>query len=317
MLLTEQLILSKAHSNAGKIYEGQRVLVKCDECFNTYESVYRNLMRCRQLYGKDYCRSCKQKIQYKQGRRDIQAKKFGEYAKTFQKGKSFEELYGLEKANKLKQGVSSRNTGEKNPNSGAKYSHGFGDDYLKALMSQPLETRVGKQRALEIKAKLSKAASGKNNPMYGKPSPTGSGNGWSGWYKGWYFRSLLELSYMINVIEAQGLSWESGEQKQYRIPYELGGVPRNYYCDFVIGAALIEIKPKNLKNMALNLIKRAAAEAWCTDHGFQYLLILSDTFTKLSEKEIADLRNTGVIKFLPRYEEKYKKRYGGECGSNL
>ena len=34
--------------------------------------------------------------------------------------------------------------------------------------------------------------------MYGRFSPRGSGNGWSGWYKEWYFRSLLELSYMIN-----------------------------------------------------------------------------------------------------------------------
>ena len=41
-----------------------------------------------------------------------------------------------------------------------------------------------------LKQKLSVAFSGVNNPMYGKPTPQGAGNGWSGWYNGWYFRSL-------------------------------------------------------------------------------------------------------------------------------
>jgi hypothetical protein len=39
--------------------------------------------------------------------------------------------------------------------------------------------------------------------MYGKPSPNGSGNGW-------YFISLHELSYMVNVIERFKLKWNSG-----------------------------------------------------------------------------------------------------------
>jgi len=51
--------------------------------------------------------------------------------------------------------------------------------------------------------------------MYGKPAPIGSGNGWSGWYKGWYFRSLLELSFMINVIERFKMSWQNAETKKH------------------------------------------------------------------------------------------------------
>ena len=41
-----------------------------------------------------------------------------------------------------------------------------------------------------LKSNHSVASSGERNPMYGKPAPQGSGNGWSGWYKGWY----LEVS---------------------------------------------------------------------------------------------------------------------------
>ena len=44
----------------------------------------------------------------------------------------------------------------------------------------------------EFKKKQSVLNSGKNNNMYGKPSPNGSGNGWKGWYKDYFFRSLLE-----------------------------------------------------------------------------------------------------------------------------
>ncbi|MBR4316812.1 MAG: hypothetical protein IKP65_07630 [Alphaproteobacteria bacterium] len=43
---------------------------------------------------------------------------------------------------------------------------------------------------IELKKKYSEKSKGKNNPMYGKPAPKGSGNGVSGWYKGWFFRSL-------------------------------------------------------------------------------------------------------------------------------
>jgi hypothetical protein len=47
--------------------------------------------------------------------------------------------------------------------------------------------KYGKEEAdkkYEIyRQKISEKNSGSNNPMYGKPSPQGSGNGWSGWYK--------------------------------------------------------------------------------------------------------------------------------------
>ena len=45
---------------------------------------------------------------------------------------------------------------------------------------------------------LSKASSGENNPMFGRPSPNKSGAGIGGWYKEKiYFRSILELSFII------------------------------------------------------------------------------------------------------------------------
>ena len=82
--------------------------------------------------------------------------------------------------------------------------------------------------------------------MYGKPAPIGSGNGWSGWYKGWYFRSLLELSFMINVIERFNMPWISAENQTYKISYvDTNLKQRNYYADFIIdNKYIVECKPK-------------------------------------------------------------------------
>lgn len=92
------------------------------------------------------------------------------------------------------------------------------------------------KKMLLYKKNKSEETSGENNPMYGKPSPQGSGNGWSGWYKGWFFRSIHELSFMINYIERFELNWKSAESKSYKIEYiDYDGKKRNYFPDFIIG----------------------------------------------------------------------------------
>ena len=73
------------------------------------------------------------------------------------------------------------------------------------------------KRMVACKKKHSKNNSGSNNPMYGKPSPNGSGNGWKGWYKERYFRSLRELTYMLE-LEESATSWVSAEN--ISIPYK-------------------------------------------------------------------------------------------------
>ena len=65
------------------------------------------------------------------------------------------------------------------------------------------EQYYGPDKAKEIKSKL--GMFGPDNPQYGKPANYDSGAGWSGWYKNWYFRSIYELSFMINYIEKNNL----------------------------------------------------------------------------------------------------------------
>lgn len=171
--------------------------------------------------------------------------------------------------------------------------------------------KYGKKRADELdsirRKKWSESASGERNPMYGKPAPQGSGNGWSGWYKGWFFRSFHELAYMINVIEKENLQWESAEKKDLAISYiDWNGQKRNYFADFLIsGKILVECKPKALMKSKTVQMKAIAAEVFCKERGWTYQLIDPG---KLNKKEIRKLYDSREIKLTERYEEKWYKR---------
>lgn len=173
--------------------------------------------------------------------------------------------------------------------------------------------KYGKTKAdkllVKYKNKKSLASSGKNNPMYGKPSPQGSGNGWSGWYNGWYFRSLRELSYMVNVIEKNELQWESGEQKKWAINYiDWNGVSKTYFSDFIIGGhTMVECKPINLiKGSKTVKLKTKFAKKFCIEHNMKY--IITDV-SIMCHKDIKQMHYDGKIKFLDRYENKFKEKY--------
>ncbi len=175
--------------------------------------------------------------------------------------------------------------------------------------------KYGKKEAnkkmVEFKKKQSILHSGKNNPMYGKPSPQGSGNGWSGWYKGWYFRSLRELSYVINYLEKNNLEWISAEKKKFSIPYkDYDGTERTYRPDFFVeNSILVEIKPNRLKKAVTNNLKKAAAEKFCKKNNYKYEVVEPK---RMKDKQIADLYKKKKIKFLDRYEKKFKERYLNE-----
>ena len=152
------------------------------------------------------------------------------------------------------------------------------------------------------KEKLSISVSGPNNPMYGKPSPPGSGNGWSGWYKGWFFRSLKELKAVLS-FEQENLQWATAEKKEY---IKLSGMVGNYFPDFVIEKnKIIECKPKNLWDAPSVKIKTEAAIIKFLKMGMEFEIIDPGTLTNI---EIDNLVETNQIKFTDRYAQKYLKR---------
>jgi hypothetical protein len=172
------------------------------------------------------------------------------------------------------------------------------------------EQRYGKERADARKKVLSEKNSGSKNPMFGKPSPKGSGNGWSGHYHGFYFRSILELSFIVNVIEKQNLQVESGEKTKFKISYEIDNEKRTYFPDYVIEDKVFEIKPFNLVESTVVQTKKLAAEKWCQENRKTYHIFTEKDFQVLSTEEIKTLHDSNEIKFIKRYEEKYQLCYG-------
>jgi hypothetical protein len=168
---------------------------------------------------------------------------------------------------------------------------------------------VAAQKIAELNLRKSQNASGSKNPMYGRPAPHGSGGGWSGWYKGWFFRSLRELVYMITVIEREGHSWVSAEKKALRVGYiDEGGQARNYYADFFLdGKVLVEIKPEPLTKTIRNKLKAVAAEKFCKGRGYEYRIV-HDVDLKAAKDDIIKLYNEKRIRFVsPKVVEKMEK----------
>lgn len=183
-------------------------------------------------------------------------KTYPEYRNQFlsvnekRKGKTFEENYGKQQSDLIKEKLSLKTSGQNNPNFGGKYCR---FDGVKKYARLNFEQRYGHKKAVEVKNKISKKTSGKNNPMYGKPAPNGSGNGWKGWYKGLFFRSLLELSFLIENKDKQV---ESAEKNKFKISYQdYDGKLRSYFPDFRIAQSLFECKPKTLWNTQTNKLR--------------------------------------------------------------
>jgi len=167
---------------------------------------------------------------------------------------------------------------------------------------------VADEKMSSYKAKISKVTSGGKNPMFGKITPNGSGNGWSGWYNGWYFRSIMELSYMINVIERFNLSWESAEKSQYRVSYiDYEGKQKTYVADFIIeDKYMVEIKPKALRNSKHVADKSDFAKIWCEKNNLKYKIT---NCRKLSDEELYNMISSETVSLSKRYKDKFDRKY--------
>lgn len=96
---------------------------------------------------------------------------------------------------------------------------------------------------------------------------------YSGKYKGTTFRSLLELSAMM-YFEAEGYEFE---YETVKIPYGKTRT-RTYIVDLAFRdhKMLVEVKPERRADNKRNLSKRKAAEEWCQQNGWQYVILTDE-----------------------------------------
>lgn len=133
------------------------------------------------------------------------------------------------------------------------------------------------------------------------PSAFGSGSGWSGWYKGWFFRSLKELSMMILFIERFRFEWKSCDRTF--ITYFIDGKVRKYFPDFLLNDKyLIEVKPKKLWNNEIVQLKKKAAEVFCNKNGLKFKMIDAHL---LSFDILKNLYTHNIIRFTQKSEIKF------------
>lgn len=203
--------------------------------------------------------------------------------------------YSNYKTEEFRQKISNITKGKNNP----MYGKSFYDVWVENYGSH-----IADEKMIQFKKKQSLNSSGEKNSMYGKPSPINSGNGICGWYKGWFFRSLLELSYMLYVIERFGLNWESGESEKYKISYFIGGKSKNYFPDFVINKKyIVECKPKKLTLTSINQTKFEFAKKYCDDNGFIFKI---RDIPKIKKEQLIIMINNGLVVLTNKWKDKVK-----------
>lgn len=175
-----------------------------------------------------------------------------------------------------------------------------------AAIRRKLGDEGAEQYIAADKVRRSECMRGSNNHMYGKPSPTGSGNGWKSWYREIHFRSLRELQYYINTVEIEGRSCQNIHMlKGFRVPYtDFEGTQRTYCPDFLVdGRIVVEIKPVKLWNTRENVSKREAAITHFAAQGldFQFIDVLPDS-AALRERYLR-----GEIRFVHKYIDRFEQ----------
>jgi hypothetical protein len=179
--------------------------------------------------------------------------------------------YGLEEADRRKQEVSAK--------------------------IQRTWTPERRERAAVVCRNVLRDFKGPNHPMFGRPAPQGSSHGCSGHYRGHFFRSLLELSFMLQLDQI-GWVWETGEQKKFALLYEWEGKVHNYFPDFCIGETRVEIKPRGLVRTHKNQAKFAAARnAW----GDNFKVVTDKDLVRIKKKDLQYLCQSGEVVLLKKW----------------
>lgn len=262
------LVSDLMYSSLGTVLVVQPIRYLCDSC--NKECVlhdYNYYMKKHLKYNKDLCRGCKIKALIHLGLYKPNTVAMNNRS-TSNKGKTIRDIYGDEKATSMQIKMSTNGTvSQRNRDN-------IGKTY---------EELYGVEKATKLKHEASLRIRGTNNPMYGKPSNFIT-KCLQGFYKGHYFRSSYELTYLVYLINT-GTLFESGELCKHRIEYVYEGITKSYFPDFYLvkEGLTIEIKPERLVNTPINIAKFTRARE-----------LLGDSFIILTEKDLQLLTKDAI-----------------------
>ena len=261
---------------------GLKIDVICDVCLNNFLRAVASIKKSRELHGKDICKRCVT-VQYNKTRPMEVRKRAGAGFADKHKGKKLEEIVGIDKARTIRVTLTNQRMGEKN--------HNFGGVHQRfPVRTGSFEEQFGKEKADLIKLKISLKTKGENNPMFGRPSPKGAGSGISGYYKDYYFRSLLELSCIL-MFEAERTEFMLCDgRKSFSFKYDGN---RTYFPDFYLPSRneFIEVKPKRLCETPQ--VKQKAQAV--INSGFPFRFITENDICKISKLELTKLIDQNLV----------------------
>jgi hypothetical protein len=171
-----------------------------------------------------------------------------------------------------------------------------------------LEEIFGESKAASIREKLSNSRKGSLNPAYGKIYKY-SGRSVKGYYKGKFFRSLLELSFMIH-LENQNISLDSVRYECFSIPWiDDKGSSRSYKIDFFIPEenTVVEVKQSFALSDRENILKWKAASDFLSLSGIQFKVV---TETDIQKIKFIDAQSNPDVSLDERSFKSFRRKSG-------
>jgi hypothetical protein len=126
-------------------------------------------------------------------------------------------------------------------------------------------------------------------------------NHFCGWYNGLYFRSSLELSFLVNNDEKK---FTTCEKNKYKIIYKKDDKEKSYYPDFTDDLFIYEIKPSTLLFYKDNQIK---INKGIEVYGDKFKIITEKESPYITKNKIFELIDSNIIVVTEKSLEKLKK----------
>lgn len=267
-----------------KIKKTDKIRLKCDRCGVNFDRVkWLRTKSFAKWENKDYCKKCAMglsSILSKEKQRQTHIEKMRSMTAEERKKK-----YGNDTWKRVPQFIAQH-----------KSKDGHGAAVKAAIAKMTVEERKTKY-----------GLPGERNPMYGRPAPEGSGIGYSGWYKGIFFRSKLELSYILHMKDNSIIPAESVFSIRY---IGLDGQPRTYRPDFIINkSTVVEIKPYNLVDNDENKLKIESARTFFRESSYDYNVVTERDFEVISFDNMWKMYNDGIITLCSHSERRIRSKY--------
>ena len=286
----KNLILSRR----GTILTTQKVDVICDKCGCIFQRKYFWYKKSKNIWNKDLCCDC------------IYSRKRVECGKrsTDKIGIKCKDCGSLFERSNFNQKVSFDK---------------FGGDFCCRCINKIINSRgeVKEKHRRNGSIRISNMSKEERSLKYGNDSwkrnscwflKMGS-RGYQGYYKNFFFRSFLELSFLIqNKIFLEEIK---SAEKDINIKYRYKNVNKTYKPDFIWKNEIIEVKPLYQMDLGINKAKFLAAKSWCGVNGFKFRVITDKEINVLGKSVIFELiRNMEVSllkKDLIRFQNKIKR----------